>query len=93
MARAACPDRRLLESSLRGKARSTLFSNSVVDEFCEEATLPEMRAVEGGPVSSFRTRMPEGKSSRMQRNDERQQTWPIRPPGTPTNSSARPPAT
>ncbi|MGO5363035.1 hypothetical protein ACTQY8_08800, partial [Collinsella bouchesdurhonensis] len=24
-----------------------LFSNSVVDEFCEEATLPEMRAVEG----------------------------------------------
>ena len=29
MARAACPDRRLLESSLRGKARSMLFSNSV----------------------------------------------------------------
>lgn len=26
MARAACPDRRLLESSLRGKARSMLFS-------------------------------------------------------------------
>lgn len=25
MARAACPDRRLLESSLRGKARSMLF--------------------------------------------------------------------
>ena len=67
MARAACPDRRLLESSLRGKARSMLFSNSVVDEFCEEATLPEMRAVEGLLARQMEVRAANQLERRMRR--------------------------
>ena len=67
MARAACPDRRLLESSLRGKARWMLFSNSVVDEFCEEATLPEMRAVEGLLARQMEVRAANQLERRMRR--------------------------
>ena len=67
MARAACPDRRLLESSLRGKARSMLFSNSVVDEFCEGATLPEMRAVEGLLARQMEVRAANQLERRMRR--------------------------
>lgn len=47
MARAVTRDRREVESSLRDKARAMLFSNSVVEEFAAEATLAELRAVEG----------------------------------------------
>ncbi len=46
MARAVARDRRELESSLRGKARAMMFSNSVVEEFAAGATLAELRAVE-----------------------------------------------
>ena len=67
MARAACPARRLLETSLRGKARSMLFSNRVVDEFCEEATLPEMRAGEGLLARQMEVRAANQLERRMRR--------------------------
>lgn len=47
MGRGAGQDRRSLEAALRADARRMLFSNSVVDDFVEGASLAEMRAVAG----------------------------------------------